>query len=87
MEIGSWRRQSAVYTATWSQSLRSICHRPGQEQPYYHNECGTRLSRGERCEKLNNQYEMRERSEDSAHFSSGRGYDERSTRDMLHTEG
>jgi hypothetical protein len=37
--------------------------------------------------KLDNQSEMSQRCEDSAHFSSGRRHDERSTRDVPHTEG
>jgi hypothetical protein len=37
------RNRSATDTATWSQSLRSICHRPGQsKQPH----CRTNAARG-----------------------------------------
>jgi hypothetical protein len=81
------RNRSAVDTATLHRKVVLVfVIYPGKSSPTV----AINAARGFLAENdvkiLNNQSEMRKRSEEPAHFSSGRRHDERSTRDVLHAE-
>jgi hypothetical protein len=85
-EAGTYRNLKIVVLSTPPRCTKVfvvIVNYPGKSSPTV----AINAARGFLAGNNDNQSEMRKSSEEPSHFSSGRKRDERSTRDVPHTDG